>query len=90
MRYTVTYTKDALDALARQWIAASDRNAMTNAGDEIDRILREDASKKGCNAGGGLRQLIVAPLIAEFTVEDNDRLVTVWEIRHIGELANGH
>jgi hypothetical protein len=89
MRYTVTYTRDALNALARQWITASDREAITHAGDEIDRILREDASMKGCNAGRGLRQLIVAPLIAEFTVEEDDRRITIWDVRHIGELSNG-
>ena len=39
-RYTVTYTRDALDALAREWLDALDRRAVTNAGDEIDHNLR--------------------------------------------------
>jgi hypothetical protein len=90
MRYTVTYTRDALNALARQWIAAPDRTAVTQAGDKIDQILREDPSLKGCNASRGLRQLIVAPLIAEFAVEEDDRRVTIWSVRHIGQLTNGH
>jgi hypothetical protein len=90
MRYTVTYTSDALNALARLWMAAPDRNAVTQAGDHLDRILREDASLKGYNAGRGYRQMIVAPLIAEFDIDEDDRRVTIWSIRHVGELTNGH
>ena len=90
MRYTVTYTQDALDALARQWIAARNQASMAHAGDEIDRILSEDAPQRGCKADRGFRQLIVAPLIVEFIVEDDDRKVVVWSVRHVGELANGH
>jgi hypothetical protein len=52
-------------------------------------MLREDALLKGCNAPLGLGQLIVSPLIAEFTVEEEDRKVTIWSLRHIGELSNG-
>jgi hypothetical protein len=79
-----------LDSLARHWISAPGRDAVTRAGDAIDELLGNDASLKGCNTGRGVRQLIVAPLIAEFTVDEDDRMVTIWAIRHIGELANGH
>ena len=89
MRYTVTYTSAALNSLARQWIAAPDRRSVARAGDELDRILGEDTSFKGCNAGRGLRQLIIPPLIAEFSVNDDDRIVTIWSVRHIDDLSNG-
>jgi hypothetical protein len=89
-RYTVTYMHDALQALARLWLSAFDRRAITQAGDQVDEVLREDAPLKGCPIGSKLRQLIVSPLVVEFTVEEDDRRVTIWAVRHIGELTNGH
>jgi hypothetical protein len=90
IRYTVTYTRKAMDALARLWLAAPDRRATTVAGDEIDRELRVDAPLKGSDIGRGYRQLIVSPLVADFSVQEEDRVATVWRIHHIGELTNGH
>ena len=75
-RYTVTYARRALDGLAGFWLNARDRQAVANAGDEIDRVLRVDALQKGFAAQFGFRQLIVSPLIAEFTVNEPDRIVT--------------
>jgi hypothetical protein len=89
-RYTVTYTRDALQALARLWLSASDRRAVTQACDAVDRLLRDDPSSRGYLYGSKLRQAIVEPLFVEFTVNEDDRLVTIWSVRHIGELTNGH
>jgi hypothetical protein len=89
-RYTVTATPKAENDLARLWLRASSRRAVSQAADAIDRLLRDDASQKGFDAGQGLRQLMVSPLIAEFSVDEGDRTVTIWSIRHIGALTNGH
>jgi hypothetical protein len=48
-----------------------------------------DAPQKSFAGPFGFRQLIVSPLVAEFTIDESDRIVTVWLIRHIGELTNG-
>ena len=88
-RYTVTYARHALQALARLWLNAFDRRAITQAGHEVDQMLREDASQKGWPVGSRYRQLLVGPLAVEFTVQEDDRIVTIWAIRHIGELTNG-
>ncbi len=88
IRYTVTYGRRALDALARIWLNAPDRSAITSAGDEIDRILRTNEPQRGSSIERGFRQLIVSPLVA--AVEEKDRVVTIWKIHHIGELSNGH
>jgi len=88
-RYTVTATSKAEDDLARLWLRASNRRAVSQAANTIDRLLGDDAPLKGFDAGQGLRQLIVSPLIAEFSVIVGDRTVTIWSIRHIGELTNG-
>ena len=89
-RYTVTATRKAENDLALLWLRASDRRAISQAADAIDQVLREDAPQKGCKAGQGIRQLIVSPLVAEFSVQEHDRTVTIWSVRHIGELTNGH
>jgi hypothetical protein len=90
IRYTVTFTNKALDALARLWLAASDRHAITTAAAEIDSELRLDAPTKGFNIERGYRQLVVSPLVVDFSLEEGDCIVTVWSVRHIGELTNGH
>jgi hypothetical protein len=88
-RYTVTALPSVEDDLARIWLSAPDRKAVSRASDEIDQILAEDAPLKGEEAGEKLRRLVVPPLVAEFTVEEDDRKVTIWSISHIGRLFNG-
>ena len=90
IRSTVIAVPSVEGDLARIWIGASDRQAIAQASDAIDRLLREDAHQKGDEAGQGLRQLIVPPLIAKFTVNEDDRIVTIWTIRHVGTLTNGY
>lgn len=90
IRYTVTATRKAEGDLARLWLQATDRNAISKASDTIDQLLRNDAPQRGCDAGRGFRQLIVSPLVIEFTVEEHDRQVTIWSVRHIGAIGNGH
>jgi hypothetical protein len=89
-RYTVTYARHALQSLATLWLNAFDRHAITLAGHTVDQLLREDASEKASPIGSIYRQLIVGPLVAEFTIEEDDRTVIIWNIRHVGELTNGH
>jgi hypothetical protein len=81
IRYTLTYTHEALSALAREWLNASDRLAVTQAGDEIDRRLSVDAVNQGEEVREGLRRLVVHPLQVQFTVEESDRTVTIWTVR---------
>jgi hypothetical protein len=88
-RYTVAYTNEALASLTRIWLSSTDRHSITRAGDEVDRVLRDDAQVKGIAVGSTLRQLIVVPLVLEFTVEEADRLVLIWSVRHIGHMTNG-
>jgi hypothetical protein len=75
--------------LARLWLNAKNRRDITRAGDAVDQMLREDANRKGFPAHSTTRQLIVPPLVVEFTFEEEDRKVSIWSVRHIGELTNG-
>jgi hypothetical protein len=89
-RYTVTTPAAVENELARLWINARDRAAVSRAADKLDRELCVDAGQKGRPAYSGLRQLAIGPLIAEFSVNENDRIVTIWSIRHKGTITNGH
>ena len=78
MRYTVTWLRIAEDELTNLWIQASDRQAVTDASNRMERALRRDADQKGY-ADNGQRILIDPPLAFTFTVSPDDRLVTiVW------------
>jgi hypothetical protein len=81
IRYTVTFSREADAALAREWMNARNRRAVAQAGDEIDRLLKYDAAEKGTVVRENLRELVVEPLIALFTVDEGDRKVTVWSVR---------
>jgi hypothetical protein len=48
IRYTVLWSQDAEQELARIWCDYPDRRSVTNAADKIDAALREDAHQKGC------------------------------------------
>lgn len=43
MRYTVNWRSKAQDELARIWLRASNRRAVTDAANRIDRLLKHSA-----------------------------------------------
>jgi hypothetical protein len=45
MRWTVVYLPDAEAQLADLWTRASDRQAVTDASDRLDRLLRDDPTR---------------------------------------------
>lgn len=80
-RYTVVWLQDAINELGKIWLAATDRNAITGASAEIDRVLETDAATKGKPLAEGLRVYDQPPLRAVFSVSDSDRKVEVARIR---------
>jgi mRNA-degrading endonuclease RelE of RelBE toxin-antitoxin system len=83
IRYTVTYTREARDQLASLWLDAPARSSVSAASNTIDQVLAEDASTKGDQGVEGFRRLIILPLVVQFTVEEDDRTVTVWSVNRI-------
>lgn len=84
MRYTVVWKLRAETDLAGIWLAATDRDAVTQAAREIDLALREDAPTKGESRFGNKRILVVPPLAIDFSVVEEDRIVyvlTAWRFR---------
>lgn len=82
MRYTVTWLPDAEDELANLWNQALDRQAVADAANRMEQSLMRDADRKG-RAKNGRRILIDAPLAMTFTVNPDDRLVTVIWVERI-------
>ena len=81
MRYTVLWSPDAENDLAAIWLDASDRSAVTAAGNQIDALLRQDAHLQGESRYGRLRILFIPPLAIDFEVIHDDRIarvLTVW------------
>jgi len=76
MIYTVVWLPAAEQELAEIWLRASDRRAVTQASDRIERTLRRDAHLKGQPIGNG-RVYVDDPLRVRFTVSPNDCLVTI-------------
>jgi hypothetical protein len=80
MRYTVVWADAALDESMTIWTAASDRNAVREAADRIDRALSRDADSRGVDFYGD-RLLIEPPLAVTFSVSANDRLACVIKVQ---------
>ena len=67
MKYTVRWTRKArLQQLAQVWLDAPERNAVTAAANEVDRLLATDPAGQGESRAGGLRVLIVEPLLVGY------------------------
>ena len=84
MRYTVLWKPRADDELASIWLAAEDRDAVTQAAAEIESTLREEATLKGESRSGNKRILLLPPLGVEFSVIEEDRVAyisAVWSFR---------
>jgi hypothetical protein len=56
---------------------ASDRNAVTQAANEIDRRLQTNPDQEGESRSDGRRLLLVNPLAVLFEVVPDDRIVSV-------------
>lgn len=79
MKYTVTWLPPALSELARLWNQASDRQAVTDAANDIDRELSVDPDQKG-RTFGRHRIFRAPPLVVVFEVIPDDRLVRILQV----------
>jgi hypothetical protein len=80
MNFTVIWSEAAVQDLARIWMNATDRNAITQASNEIDRILSRDAQHVGESRPGGQRVEFADPLGFRFEVVVDDQRVTVGAV----------
>jgi plasmid stabilization system protein ParE len=80
-RYTVTWHPRARDELARIWLRAPDRTAVSVAANRIDTLLGGDPEKCGAEFYGD-RLLVELPLAVTFAVFPEDRSVQVLQVWH--------
>ena len=80
MTFTVVWRPEAERALASIWNDAADRQAVTDAADAIDALLRTDPLEVGESRVVNTRILTVSPLSAYYDVREDDRLVAVWAV----------
>ena len=81
MRYTVVWLSSALDDLMAIWTNAYDRQAVSDAADGIEQILRTDPVLRGETIMGSLRVLLSEPLQVIYRVMEDDRTVQVVALR---------
>jgi hypothetical protein len=80
MRYTVIWEKPAENQLSRIWMRATDKQAVTDASNRIDRELLIDAHRKG-RPLGVFRTYTDDPLAVLFHVDPGDCMVRVVQVR---------
>jgi hypothetical protein len=79
MIWTVTWLPDAEDELARIWISAGNRQAITDAAARIDKELRRNADQQGVGHGDQ-RLLHKPPLMVIYEVFPNDRIARIVQV----------
>ena len=80
MTYTVLWRPSAERALTEIWLNAGDRQAVTDAADAIDSLLRTVPLEVGESRVADVRVLIVFPLSVYYDVHQEDRTVAVWAV----------
>lgn len=86
MKFTITWSDAAVNDLTLIWTRVSDRNAVTRASEEIDRVLARDPQYVGESRPGNERVTYAGPLGCRFEVVVDDLRVTVgavWLIRAV-------
>ncbi len=83
MSYTVIWKPAAEAELATMWSVAADRAAITQAADEIDRLLRSSPHTQGESRSGTVRIMFVAPLVVYCDVAEQDRVVSVLRVTRV-------
>jgi hypothetical protein len=80
MRYTVVWRPVAEAALAQLWVDSPDRDAVANAADYLDEMLRLDPYAIGESRTADTRVAFQGPLGLLCEVYDDDRMVAVLNV----------
>ena len=79
MKWTVVWLPEAQDDLTAIWLAATDRQAVRDSADWIDKALARDPDRLGIVAPDG-RFLERTPLAVAFEILPDDCLVRVLQV----------
>jgi plasmid stabilization system protein ParE len=80
MTYTVVWSPSAERSLSEIWTNARDRQAVADAANAIDALLRLEPSEAGESRLGYTRIVTVSPLWVNYDLRTDDRLVVVWAV----------
>ena len=80
MKFTVVWKRSAEAALAEIWLSADDRQAVRDAANSMDALLRSTPLQVGESRADATRILTVDPLSVYYDVLENDQLVAVWAV----------
>jgi hypothetical protein len=83
--FTVVWWEFAQSRLANEWLQSSNRAAITQAADEIDRRLAVDPASCAESEHEGLHRFTVKPLTVQFTIDHGNHEVVIWTVRILGE-----
>ena len=81
MRFAVTWHPSAEQELAEIWLQATDRQAVTQAANSIDRQLAHDPQACGEEFYGD-RIFVELPLAVTYTVNLQDQRVQILQVWH--------
>jgi plasmid stabilization system protein ParE len=84
MSFAVTWKPDALDELARVWVDATDRDAVTAASHRVEQLLGRDPLGQGESRSGNARVMFDPPLAVVYRVNTARRRVTIFSVRPLG------
>jgi hypothetical protein len=85
MSYTVTWNRSAELQLAEIWFEANDRKDVSDAANELDKMLRFAPQSVGESRSADRRFVVVRPLTVVFRVRELDRMVRVLSVRRLPE-----
>jgi hypothetical protein len=80
MRFTVVRLPEAEATLTELWTRAITKSAISEASNEIDRLLNFDPVNNG-QIYGRRRRIAVGPLEIIYTISLSDRLIKVVDVR---------
>jgi hypothetical protein len=85
MRYTVLWSPDATDDLAKLWMTSSRPAYIASACDLLDKELARSADTLGESREGNRRVVFCAPLLIDFELNEDDRKAYVIAVRELPE-----
>jgi hypothetical protein len=81
--YTVVWHKIAEARLAEIWLRAANRQAISDASDEIDCQLRSNPAEIGTSVTSEVFELTVPPLMVLFSFSEMDRMVRILGVDEV-------
>jgi hypothetical protein len=80
MKFDVIWLPDAESELANIWLAATDRNKVTQAASMIDRALESNAEDEGESRPNGQRIAFFEPLAVRYRIVPGTSRVEVLRV----------